>query len=189
MLCHRWSINSQRNLSRCRPRNYPWKLNDSWRMEPTSWMNSRPTHQIDSKNRVMADAWSCQKCYVTADPLIVSKNRVIVELEIITENWVTGDVWNPQRPWIHDRRIKSIAKRESWLMNRIVKNAMSNLIHKSSMKTKSCRPWNRHSKLNDSWRVESTASMNSRPMHQIDSKIRVMADTWNCHKNYVITDP
>jgi hypothetical protein len=35
-----------------------------------SLMNSRPTHQIDSKNRVMADAWNCQKRYVTVNPQI-----------------------------------------------------------------------------------------------------------------------
>jgi hypothetical protein len=48
-------------------------------------MNSRPTHQIDSKNRVMADAWNCQKRYVIVDPQIVSENKVLVELEIDNE--------------------------------------------------------------------------------------------------------
>jgi len=50
-------------------------------------------HQIDSKTGEMADAWNFQKCYVTADPSIVSKNWVAVDQEIISENLVTDDVW------------------------------------------------------------------------------------------------
>jgi len=57
-------------------------------------MNSRPTHQIDSKNRVMADTWNCQKLYVIADPLIASENKATVDLEIANEYLVTADVWN-----------------------------------------------------------------------------------------------
>jgi hypothetical protein len=41
-------------------------------MEATSSMNSR--HQIELKNRVMADEWNCQKRFFTADAEIVSKN-------------------------------------------------------------------------------------------------------------------
>jgi hypothetical protein len=48
-------------------------------------MNSRPTHQLDRKNRVMADAWNCQKRYVMADPQIGGENRVTVDLEIVNE--------------------------------------------------------------------------------------------------------
>jgi hypothetical protein len=40
---------------------------------------------MDSKNRVMADAWNCQKRYANADPQIVSENKVPVELEIDNE--------------------------------------------------------------------------------------------------------
>ena len=65
-------------------------------------MNSRPTQQIDSKNGVMADAWNCQKRDVTTDPQIMSKNLVGVDLEIVIEYWVTGNVWNLQRQLIHD---------------------------------------------------------------------------------------
>jgi hypothetical protein len=54
-------------------------------MELSTSMNSRPTHQIDSKIRVMAGAWNCQKRYVTADPQIGCKNRVTINLEIIKE--------------------------------------------------------------------------------------------------------
>jgi hypothetical protein len=60
----------------------------------------------------MADACNCQKRYVTADPQIDNENRVTIDLEIINEYWVTADVCNRQRHWIHDRRIKSIAKIE-----------------------------------------------------------------------------
>jgi hypothetical protein len=48
-------------------------------------MNSLSTRQIDSKNRVMADTWNCQKHYVTIDPKIVSEYNVPVDLEIINE--------------------------------------------------------------------------------------------------------
>jgi hypothetical protein len=54
-------------------------------MESTASMNSRPTHQIDRTNRVIADAWNCQKCYVTADPKIAGRKRVTVDLEIANE--------------------------------------------------------------------------------------------------------
>jgi hypothetical protein len=54
-------------------------------MESTTSMNSRRTHQIDSKNRAMADSWNCQKRYVVADPLIAGENRVTVDLEIINK--------------------------------------------------------------------------------------------------------
>jgi hypothetical protein len=40
---------------------------------------------MNTINRVMADAWNCKKRYVSPDPLIVSENRVAVDLEIITE--------------------------------------------------------------------------------------------------------
>jgi hypothetical protein len=50
-------------------------------MESTASMNSRPTHQIDSKNIVMTDAWHCQKRYDTADPSSAGQNRVTVDLE------------------------------------------------------------------------------------------------------------
>jgi hypothetical protein len=48
-------------------------------------MNSPPMHQIDSKNRVMVDAWNCQKRYVTSDPQISGENRVSIDLEIVNE--------------------------------------------------------------------------------------------------------
>jgi len=53
------------------------------------------------------------------------------------DQWILSDswVWNRQRHWSHYRRIKSIAKIESWLTHGIVKNAMSQLIHKSPAKT------------------------------------------------------
>jgi len=37
-------------------------------MESTASMNLGRTHQIDSKTRVMADAWTYQKHYVYIDP-------------------------------------------------------------------------------------------------------------------------
>jgi hypothetical protein len=54
-------------------------------MESTTSLNSQPTHQINSKNRVMVDAWNCQKRYVMVDPQIGGENIVTVDLEIINE--------------------------------------------------------------------------------------------------------
>jgi hypothetical protein len=48
-------------------------------------MNSRQTHQIDSKHRVMVDAWNSKKRYVTADPQFDGENKLTVELEIVNE--------------------------------------------------------------------------------------------------------
>jgi hypothetical protein len=54
-------------------------------MESTASMNSRPTQQMESKNRVMADAWNSKKHSVTADPYIAGHKRVKLHLEIIKE--------------------------------------------------------------------------------------------------------
>ena len=78
--------NHQRKNSLYRPWNRNWNMSDSWRMEPTA----RPTHQIDRKNRFIANAWKCQTHYATADPEIISENWVPVEWEINFENWVMG---------------------------------------------------------------------------------------------------
>jgi hypothetical protein len=121
--------------SNSRPWNRQWILSDSYRMESIASINSRPPHQIDRKNRVMADAWNCKKRYVTAYPKIAGLIRVTVDLEIVNEYWVTATAWNRQRQWIYDRRIKSIEKIESWPTHGIVKNAISRLIHKSPAKT------------------------------------------------------
>jgi hypothetical protein len=48
-------------------------------------MNSGMTHQIEGKNRAMADAWNCQIHYVMADSQIDGKNRITVDLDIINE--------------------------------------------------------------------------------------------------------
>jgi hypothetical protein len=40
---------------------------------------------MESKNRVMADAWNCKKRYLTVAPYIAGKKRVIVDLEIVNE--------------------------------------------------------------------------------------------------------
>jgi len=45
----------------------------------------QPTYGIDNKSRVMADAWNCQKHYVTTDLQILSENRVTVDHEIVNE--------------------------------------------------------------------------------------------------------
>ena len=38
-------------------------------------MNPRRTHQIDSENSVMADAWNRQTRYASADPEIIRENE------------------------------------------------------------------------------------------------------------------
>jgi hypothetical protein len=37
--------------------------------------------------------------------------------------------------------------------------------------------------------MESTASTNSGPTHEIDSKNKVKVDAWNCQKQYVMAYP
>jgi hypothetical protein len=66
--CHGWSINRRPKQSNSRPWNRPWMLSDRYCMKSTTSMNSWSTHPITCKNIVMADAWHCQKRYVTADP-------------------------------------------------------------------------------------------------------------------------
>jgi hypothetical protein len=46
----------------------PMNTSDARCMELTAPLNSRMTHQIDSKNRVMADSGNCENRYVTSDP-------------------------------------------------------------------------------------------------------------------------
>jgi len=53
-----------------------------------------------------------------AYPLIFNENTVTV-VKIINEYWVTPDVWIRLRQWIHDQRIKSIAK------NRVMADAQN----------------------------------------------------------------
>jgi hypothetical protein len=55
-----WSRNCHWKLSHCRTRNHLWKLSRAWLMESTTNTNSRLTHEINRKNRVIIDAWNCQ---------------------------------------------------------------------------------------------------------------------------------
>ena len=167
MSCRCWFRNRRRKQSNCRPWYRQWIQSDRCRKESTASMNSRPTHQIDSTNRVKADAWNCQKRYVTADLEIAGENRVTLDLEIVNEYWVIADVCNRQRPWIHNRRIKSIAKIESRVTQGIVKNGMSQQIHKSSAKTKSLL--NLKSSLKTEWQLT----------YGIDSIIQLTNDASN----------
>jgi hypothetical protein len=77
-LCQCWSRNRHQKLSHCRTRNHLWKLSHGWWMESTANTNSRLTNEIKSEN------W------------------VTVEWEIIFENWVMLNGWNPQWILIHD---------------------------------------------------------------------------------------
>jgi hypothetical protein len=132
-----WSINRQRKLSHCRTRNHLWKLNHGWRIESTANTNSRLMNEIIREHRVIVDAWNRQWKLRHYRPEIVSENRVRVDHEITTEIWVTADLWSRQRQWIHERRIKPIAKIDSCLTHGIVKHSMLVLIQKSSAKTES----------------------------------------------------
>jgi len=49
-------------------------------------LTARPTHQIDSKNILMATTWNCHTHSANADPEIVPQNKITVEQEIIFEN-------------------------------------------------------------------------------------------------------
>jgi hypothetical protein len=82
--------------SHCRPWNRHWNMSGSWRMKSTPSKNSRPTRETDSKNRFLFDARNCQTHYASADPEIVSENRVTVEREIMfeTESRLTNGIDN-----------------------------------------------------------------------------------------------
>jgi hypothetical protein len=61
-------------------------MNTEWQLpHGIDSVNEFMTRQGDSKNRVMAAAWNCQKRYVTADLYITGQNRVTVDLEIVNE--------------------------------------------------------------------------------------------------------
>jgi hypothetical protein len=166
------TINCQRKHSRCRSWNRNSNLIDSWSVESTTI----PTHQIDSKNRLMATTWNRHTHSANYDPEIVTENWVPVEREIIFENWVAADWWNRQRTLIHDWRMKSIEKIKSSLMLGITSETASLLTRNRQRKHSRCRHWNHNWNLSDSWRVESRA----RPTQQIDSKNGFMTNTWNC---------
>jgi hypothetical protein len=142
-------------------------------------MNSRTMHQIDIKNRVMADAWNCQKRYVTVDTQIINENWVSVDIEIVIENWVTTDVWNRQRKWIDDRCIKLVAKLDSWLTHGIVKNyvvADTQIVSENWVSVDieiitenwvTANVWNRQRKWIDDRRIKLIAKMDSWLTHGI----------------------
>jgi len=173
--------NHQQKQSRCRHWNHNWNLNDSWHVES----KARPTQQIDSKNRFMANTWNCETNSANGHQEIITENWVTVEREIIFENWVTADWWNRQRTLIHNWRMKSIEETESSLTHGIASETASLLTRNRQRKHSRCRPWNHNSNLSDSWSVESTAI----PTHQIDSKNRLMATTWNCHTHSANANP
>jgi hypothetical protein len=175
------TINRQWKHSRCRPCNHNWNLSDSCHVESTA----RPRHQIDSKNRSMANTWNCETHSPNAHQEIIIENWVTVEQEIIFENWVAVDWWNGHRTLIHDWHMKSIEGTESSLTHRIASETASLLTINLQRKQSRCKPWNHNWNHSDRWRVESTA----RPRHQIDSKNRFMANTWNCQTHSANADP
>jgi len=91
-------------------------------------------------------------------------------------NWVTADGWNRLRILIH-----------RWRMESRVKTA-STLTRNRHLKQSHCRPWNRHWNMSGSWRMESTASKNSRLTRETDSKNRFMFDAWNRQTHYASAD-
>jgi len=120
-------------------------------------------------------AWNRQWKLRHYRPEIVSKNGVTVDLEIATEIWVTADLWSRQSQWIHERRIKPIAKIDSCLTHGIVKHTISH-----------SRTRNHLSKLSHGWWMESTTHTNSRLTTEINRENRVIIDAWNrqwklCH--------
>ena len=156
------------NMSHSRTRNHVWNLSQGWRMESTANTNSWFTNEINRENRVIVDAWNRQWKLRHSRPEIVSENRVNVDLEITTEIWVTADLWSRQRPRIHERHIKPIAKIDSCLMHGIVKHTMSQ-----------SRTSNHLWKLSHGWRMESAAHTNSRLTNEINRENRVIVDARN----------
>jgi len=146
---------------------------------------AHPTHQIDTKNKLMANAWNCQTHSPNIDREIVSENWVTVEREIIFENWVMSDRWNRQRIRIHDSQMKSIEKTEPSMTHVIASETASLITRNRQQKHSRYRPWNHNWNLSDSWSMESTARL----MHQIDTKNRFMANAWNCQTHSPNVDP
>jgi hypothetical protein len=167
-LCQCWSINRQRKLSHYRTRNHLWKLCHGWRIESTANTNSRLTNEIIRENRFIVDAWNREWKLRHYRPEIVSENRVTIDLEIATKVWLTADLWSRQRPRIHERRIKPIAKIDSCLMHGIVKHNMSHSRTRNHV-------WN----LSQGWRMESAAHTNSRLTNEINRENRVIVDARN----------
>jgi hypothetical protein len=85
--------------------------------------------------------------------------------------------------------MKSKDKTGSSLTHGIASENCVTTDQKSSGKQSHFRPWNRHCNMSSSWRMEWTASKNSRPTRETDSKNRFMFDAWNRQTHYASADP
>jgi len=65
----------------------------------------------------------------------------------------------------------------------------SPLTRNRHLKQSQCRPWNRHCNIIGSWCMGSTASKNSRPRRETDSKNIFMFDAWNRQTHHASADP
>jgi len=151
-------------------------------MESTAQANSRLTNEINRENRVIVDAWNCQRKLRHYWPEIVSENRVTVDPEIATVIWVAADVWSRQRQRMHDRRVKPIAK-----IDHVWRMESSNTLYQCwsrnrQRKLSHCRTrnllwnwvtaegWNRHRILIHDWRTKSKEKRASLWTHGIVSE-------------------
>ena len=170
-----WSRNRQRKLRRCRTWNQLWKLSHGWWMESTTNTNQWFANEINREKRVIVDAWNHHWKLCHYWPLIVGEKIIAGELEIITEIWVTADVWNRQ----HDLCVKSIAKIDSWLTHGIVKNTKPMLSRNRHRRLGRSRTRNQLWKLCHCWWMKSTTNTNPRFTNEINRGKRVIVDLWN----------
>jgi len=117
------------------------------------------------------------------------RNLVTVKREIIfqTESRLTDGIDSAYYFTVDERNQKT-KQRHRWPMESPV-NTASTLTRNRHLKQSHCRPWNRHSNMSGSWRMESTASKNSRARRENDSKNIFMFDAWNRQTHYASADP
>jgi hypothetical protein len=181
--------NRQRKQSHVRHWNLQWNMSDSWHMESTASKNSRPTRETDSKDIFIFDAWNRQTHYASADSEIDSENWVPVarEINFETDSRLTDGI-DSASEFTVDERNQKIKDSHRWRMESWVKTS-SLLTRNRQLKQSHFRPWNRHCNMSGSWRMESTASKNSRARRETSSKNKFLFDAWNRQTLYASADP
>jgi hypothetical protein len=160
-----------------------------------------------SKNRVTVDLEIATEVWVTADVWSRQRQRIherrikpigkidsclthgIVKhtMPVLSQSRTRNHLWKLNHGWRMEwtahtnSRLTNeinIENRVNWRMKSLVKTA-SQPTRNRQQKQSDWWPWNRQSSMSDSWRMESTASKNSRATHKTDSKNRFMCDAWN----------
>jgi hypothetical protein len=133
-----------------------------WRMKSIDKRESSLTHGIASE---------------TASLLTINHQRKHsrCSLKIITEIWVTADVWNRH----HDLRIILTTKIDWWLNMELSHTLCQCGSRNCHQKLSHCRKRNHLWKLSRGWLMESTTNTNSQLTQEINTENRVIIDAWN----------